>query len=366
MSIVFHITTKKAYQDAQKQGLYLHPSLEHEGFIHCSRHYQVRDVALLHFKNQKELLLLAIDEAKSKSEIKYEGPSWDTFPHIYGPIHFDSVVQEFEFESGFDLPDEALNLVVHYSSQDAAESLYENAKHYDAMNGPGGADIDFYSEQARAKNGKVLELACGSGRLSIPIARQGLQVTGLDLSRSMLNQAKTKAQESGLQIQFQAGDIRQFRLAEKFEFIFCGFNSSQHLHEEREYRSFLDHVKKHLAANGTFAFDIFNPSISMLNRKPNERFLVSSYPDPDDGLEITVSEYPSYDSAKQLTSYRFIYEKGGKVIFEKQFSLRIYFPLEMDVLLRNAGFQIISKYGGYRLEPFESSCLKQIYLCRLL
>lgn len=368
MSIIFHITTTNAYSEAKKRNEYTNESLIREKFIHCSQHYQISDVANYAFKGQKNLILLAIDESKVKHEIKYEGPSWNTFPHIYGPINLDAIINTFDFlelTDGFELPTKALELVVESLSKNSSGPLYKDSRHYDAMNNPEGSDVSFYVEQAIKKSGEVLDLACGSGRFSIPIARKGLKVTGLDLSSTMLNLAKNKAQSAGLDIDFILEDIRLFNLNKKFDFIFCGFNSSQHLHEEKEFRSFLDGVKQHLKSDGLFVFDIFNPSISMLNRNSSEKHLVSKYKDPDDGQEISVWEFPSYNPAKQLSSFRFIYEKNDKMLFEERFSLRNYFPLEMDVLLRNCGFDILNKYGTYRQDAFQGQSMKQIFICRV-
>lgn len=367
MGIIFHITTKDDFEKAKNSGCYSHPSLEREGFIHCSQHYQVCEVADFIFKGKQNLILLAIDEDKCSREIKYEGPSWNTFPHIFGSLNLDSVVRTFDFpesSNGFNLPTDALNLSIEALSENSMGPLYRESRHYDAMNRDTGSDVDFYIQQARQKNGSVLDLACGSGRFSIPIAKMGLSISGLDLSKSMLELAKEKSKQLGLNVDFRLGDIRLFNLGKKFDFIFCGFNSSQHLHEEKEYRSFLSCVQDHLNPNGVFVFDIFNPNIAMLNRIPADKFLVSKYKDPDDGQEIEVWENPSYDAAKQLSSFVFQYVKSGYVLFEENFSLRNYFPLEMDIILRNSNFDIISKFGGYKGEPFSSSSMKQVFICK--
>lgn len=369
MGIIFHITAKTEHEKAKGLGQYTHPSLVQEGFIHCSQHYQVCEVANFIFKNQKNLILLAIDESKCKPEIKYEGPSWNTFPHVYGPLNLESVIRTFDFPEstdGFHLPSEALDLAVNTLSEISTGPLYKDSLHYDAMNGSTGSDIDFYVQQAKDKKGSVLDLACGSGRFSIPISASGLSVSGVDLSATMLGLAKEKSKNAGLNIDFRIGDIRLFNLEKKFDFIFCGFNSSQHLHEEKEFRCFLECVQSHLNPKGAFAFDIFNPSVAMLNRKPDEKYLVSKYKDPDDSQEVSVWEYPSYDSAKQLSSFRFIYEKNGSTLFEENFSLRNYFPMEIDIILRNANFDVISKFGGYKKQPFSNDSMKQVFVCRAM
>jgi 2-polyprenyl-3-methyl-5-hydroxy-6-metoxy-1,4-benzoquinol methylase len=289
-------------------------------------------------------------------------------PHIFGPINLDSIVTEFDFNeggSGFELPKEALDLTKDYLTQSSEPSHYDKPIYYDALYGSEGSDVSFYLAQAIHTGGRVLDLACGTGRLTIPLAEVGLEVTGLDLSKQMLELAKEKAKFKQLKISFELADIRVFQLNEQFDYIFCGFNSAQHLYEEAEFRSFLRAVKCHLKPNGLFIFDIFNPNVSMLSRPAHEKNLVSTFADPKDGQEISLWEYPSYQSSKQLSRFHFQYFKNDRLLFEESLTLRNYFPLEIDVLLRNSGFNILKKYGNFNNAPFEDSSMKQIFICEL-
>ena len=74
--------------------------------------------------------------------------------------------------------------------------LYREGRHYDLLNADVVADIPFYLEEARRAGGPVLELACGTGRLTIPIAQTGVEVVGLDQSASMLAHLRTKARQA--------------------------------------------------------------------------------------------------------------------------------------------------------------------------
>jgi uncharacterized protein (DUF952 family)/ubiquinone/menaquinone biosynthesis C-methylase UbiE len=364
--IIFHIANKKTWEEALKKESYAVPSIEKEGFIHCSQHYQVIEVANFIYKGKEDLVLLAIDESKVSKIIKYEGPSWNTFPHIYGELNTDSVIQTYPFyenKNGFIFPQEALKLTVTYLSKISLGPLYKDSRHYDAMNGHTVSDINFYIEEAKSKNGTVLDLACGTGRFSIPMTKAGLKVTGIDLSQTMIELAKEKAKDQKLNIDFRLGDIRMFDLNKKFDFIFCGMNSSQHLHEEKEFRSFLQCVKNHLAPNGVFIFDLFNPNVSMLNRDPEKHYLVSEYADPDGRGMIKVWEQVLYESATQTSYFNFIYKLNDNEIFTEKFSLRNFFPLEVDSYLKNNQFYILKKYGNYNRDSFNSESMKQIFIC---
>jgi uncharacterized protein (DUF952 family) len=105
---VFHITTRKAWRDAGGAGIYLSPSLTSEGFIHCSTSGQVVPVARRFYASQTGLVLLVLDPSRLTSVVKWESPADGVvpdgvpegalFPHIYGPINLEAVVQVLDFE----------------------------------------------------------------------------------------------------------------------------------------------------------------------------------------------------------------------------------------------------------------------------
>ena len=106
--MILHITTNKEWEKAQMIGKYIAPSLNLEGFIHCSTPKQTVDTANIFFKGQNGLVLLCIDEKKLKSECKYEDPTGggqhdpsvgNLFPHIYGPIHTSAVINVVDFRA---------------------------------------------------------------------------------------------------------------------------------------------------------------------------------------------------------------------------------------------------------------------------
>ena len=104
MAIIFHITTRKAWDGAAPEGIYRTATFPIEGFIHCSTQDQVIQVANVRFRGQTGLVLLSIDSDNVSAEIVYENleGGQQLFPHIYGPLNVDAVVQVAEFEPGAD------------------------------------------------------------------------------------------------------------------------------------------------------------------------------------------------------------------------------------------------------------------------
>lgn len=98
MAVIYHITTKQEWNAAKEKGFYTAPSLEIEGFIHCSEAQQVEGVLQRYYQGKTNLLKLVIDQQKLTSELKYElAPSVnENFPHVYGPINLDSVIEIVE------------------------------------------------------------------------------------------------------------------------------------------------------------------------------------------------------------------------------------------------------------------------------
>jgi uncharacterized protein (DUF952 family) len=100
MPVIYHITTKEEWKKALEKGFYTAPSLETEGFIHCSEESQVEGVLKRYYKGVADLQKLHIETGKLTSTLKYElAPSvHEHFPHIYGPINLDAVVNVQELE----------------------------------------------------------------------------------------------------------------------------------------------------------------------------------------------------------------------------------------------------------------------------
>ena len=104
MAIIFHITRRQEWNRAEAEGVYRSETFATEGFIHCSTSEQVIQVANIRFRGQKGLVLLVIDSDRITADIRYENleGGWQMFPHIYGELNIDAVVEVLEFEPGAD------------------------------------------------------------------------------------------------------------------------------------------------------------------------------------------------------------------------------------------------------------------------
>lgn len=243
--------------------------------------------------------------------------------------------------------------------------LYSDGRHYDLMvdvRGQTDRDVEFYLQQVRKYPGSVLELACGTGRMTIQLAQE-VSIAGLDFSKAMLDSARLKAKEKELDIEFIQGDMTNFELNKKFNLILMTGIAFAHLETREMLESCLSCVKQHLTNDGRFIFDTHNPSLAILTRDPSEQFPHAEYPDPDGNGTITITESNKYDSATQINRLHLHFKLGEKEETHPV-NMRMVFPQELDALLHYNGFEVETKYGDYAGQLFNSASNVQIVVCR--
>lgn len=233
---------------------------------------------------------------------------------------------------------------------------------YDAIN-DFTSDLPFYRKWCEISGGSVLELCCGTGRITIPLAKAGVEVTGLDFTESMLSVARQKAMLDSVDVTWILGDIREFHLGRVFDLILIPFNSLQNIYSTADVQKVFSRVKAHLKPGGYFIFSVFNPSLEYIvdcSRSP--RIYRKKLPD---GRELTISESCVYDSAHQVNCFTWLHKfSGSDEEFPQRLDMRCFYPLEMDALLHYNGWQVIHKFGKFDEELFHAASPYQIYVCQ--
>jgi len=241
--------------------------------------------------------------------------------------------------------------------------LIYDAGIYDGMN-TNLTDLQFYKRWLpKSKDARILELCCGTGRLTLPIARDGYDISGVDYTLSMLDQAKLKAAEAGLAIRFIEADIRTLNLQEKYDFIFIPFNSIHHLYKNEDLFKAFNVVKKHLKEGGLFLLDCFNPNIQYIVEGEKEPKEIAAYT-TDDGRDILIKQTMRYENKTQINRIKWHYFINGEFHSIQNLDMRMFFPQELDSYLDWNGFNIIHKYGGFEEEAFDDHSEKQIFVCQ--
>lgn len=247
------------------------------------------------------------------------------------------------------------------------ESIYWDPRHYEAHNAAlTERDLPFLLRRAAEYGGPILELACGAGRLGVPLAAAGYQVVGLDLTPSLLEYSAERAREEGVaeRLELIEADVRRFDLGRRLPLIAYPFNAVTHLHDYRDVLDCFGRVRAHLAPDGRFLLDLLNPKITDFARDPDEFHREHSYPNPDGDGEVVVWESSRYDRATQVNHITWRYDIGDRRgVFERKLTMRQFYPQELRALLECAGLTIERLWGDYDDSPFTSESPKQLVLC---
>lgn len=225
-------------------------------------------------------------------------------------------------------------------------------------------DKPVIEQWARELGSPLLDLACGTGRMSIHMALQGYPVTGVDIVPEMIGHARKKAAARGVSIEFVVGDARSFQLEKQFPFIFMLMNAFQFLPTRADHEAMLARVREHLAPGGRFLFETRNPNAENLLRvmHPNGQ----QYATPDGGQLLT-SETMYYDAMTQIQHYtgtrRFVTANGQETVKTLRVGLRYVYPQEMETLLHYNGFRIRECYGDWEQAPLTANSPAMIYVC---
>jgi SAM-dependent methyltransferase len=241
---------------------------------------------------------------------------------------------------------------------------YADPQVYDLENNdfePGGS---FILELARKVGNPVLELGCGTGRLTIPLAQAGVEITGIDIVPGMLEHGKQKA--GTLPIKWIQADARDYHLGRTFRLIFEAGSVFQHMLTRPDQEAFLARVREHLDDEGLFVFGSIFPSLDQLEDVLEEKEWYTTR-DPN-GREIHVSGIECYDALRQVkveTAYRRWTDADGKEVTKVvPLSLRYNFPQELDALLHYNGFTVVERYGDNEKGPLTSESRSLICVCQ--
>ncbi len=232
-------------------------------------------------------------------------------------------------------------------------------------------DIPFYIEYAKKCKGEVLELACGTGRALIPLAKEGFNVTGLDISSEMLKIAKRKAEaldeEMRNKVKFVHGDMSRFDLNKKFSLIFCTFRSFQHLVTKEEQGACLKCVNNHLADNGVFILHLFVPFHRLLAQGKRSLYL-GRFQDKENDVYVTRRSEVIYNLAEQTLHEDRFYEWTDKQSnFHRHiwsFDLACIFRFEAELLLEKYGFKVDDVFGDFDKSSYNYYSGEQIFVAR--
>jgi SAM-dependent methyltransferase len=236
-----------------------------------------------------------------------------------------------------------------------------HARFYDLEHADYQEDVATYAGfAAGAGTSGVLELACGTGRLLLPLAASGTHVTGVDLSPAMLAIAREKVQAAGLgkRVRLVHGDMRRVQLGRRFDLVILGLNSLMHLTDQAEQLETLRTAASHLSPRGRLVVDLFNPEVALPESHQEGQLFLHCLKVLPDGAHLLHFQSPKVDRAAQVVQMTNYYDEmppDGRVRRHfSPFSLRYLGAGELKLLLERAGLSVDALYGTYELDPFTS------------
>jgi SAM-dependent methyltransferase len=232
-------------------------------------------------------------------------------------------------------------------------------------------DVIFYRDAVREYGDPVLELGCGTGRITMALAEAGKRVTGLDLSERMLERAVKKRAALPVEVRERLhlvqGDMTQFDLGEKFRLVIIPFRPFQHLLEIEQQMDCLGCVRKHLGPGGRLILDVFQTDAERMHDPVHMRETQITEYKTADGRQVRISErLAAFHRAEQRNDVEMIFSikhKGGKeerLIFA--WTLRYFFRYEVEHLLVRCGFRVKAEYGNFDRTELEDSSPEMIYV----
>ena len=220
---------------------------------------------------------------------------------------------------------------------------------------------------AHSLGGPLLDLACGTGRMSLRLAKQGYQMVGVDVVPEMIEHARLKAAAQGVAIEWVVADARNFQLNRQFPGIFMLMNAFQFLHTRQDLEAMLACVREHLQPDGYFLFETRNPSPQNLlevRHLAGQQYVTAA------GGQLVVNEQQYYDPLTQVQHYtRFLqitHPDGQIEERTNRTGLRYIYPQEMEALLHYNRFKIHACYGDWQQGPLTATALDMIYVCQRL
>jgi SAM-dependent methyltransferase len=297
------------------------------------------------------------------------------------------------------LPDRLVDDLVDAGSREH----YADAALYDYEYRRRRADVTFYRELARRRGAdRILELGAGSGRVTVPLARDGRHVVALDQSAAMLARLGDRIARLPAPVAARitpvAGDLRTFSVGGRFPLAIAAFNVLEHLYTRGEVTACLQQVAAHLGPGGAFAFDVQLPDLAWLIRDPSKRWARTRFTDPTTGRAMYYSTNHDYDPVSQIALIRLYYEpatvpeatdsgpqrskapldeprrrgrpapsahpaQGAATTRIVKLSQRKFFPAELEALVTHAGFRVIERYGDFSFRPLDATAESQVLVC---
>jgi ubiquinone/menaquinone biosynthesis C-methylase UbiE len=232
-------------------------------------------------------------------------------------------------------------------------------------------DVAYYRDAARQYGDPVLELGCGTGRVTMALAEAGRRVIGLDISERMLERAIRKRSalrvEARERVHFVQGDMTQFQLGEKFRLIIIPFRAFQHLLETKQQIACLNCIKAHLAPKGKVIVDFFHTDAPRMHDAAYQAArLIAEYDMAGQGRVKLHERVAAFHRAEQCNDAEMIFEvthpNGSEERLVWAWTVRYFFRYEVEHLLARCGFRVNAVYGNFDKSALRDDSPEMIFV----
>lgn len=229
-------------------------------------------------------------------------------------------------------------------------------------------DIQWYRTLTKGLGGPVLELGCGTGRIALPLLRDGHTVTGVDLSRPMLNAFEMALRAESEDLRGRAsihhGDFLTLQLNQTFPLVLLPFNALHHCVDEAEVATLLATVRRHMAPGSVFALDCYLPDPSLYSRDPDQRYEERSFTRPDTQEQLVSWERSWYDTDKAVHHVQYIYRHAEGSEHTVQLDLKMWPYDQLHRILAAAGFTVLKEMSDFEGAPMGPGALQSVLVLR--
>jgi SAM-dependent methyltransferase len=212
------------------------------------------------------------------------------------------------------------------------------ARLYDPWSAGVVEDVEFYVEEALAAGGPVVELACGTGRIAVPVAKAGVRVIGVDGSPRMLEVAAEYAAREGVELDLRLGDMREPPVDERVPLVLIPFRSLLHMTTEADRLRALRAARGFLLPGGRLVFDVFAPSREDVE-ETHGRWLER---------EPGIFERADWDEGSRTLTLSVRRGEAASTMHLAWLS-----PVEWRQLLDRAGFDVVAQWGWFDRRPYD-------------
>lgn len=218
-------------------------------------------------------------------------------------------------------------------------------------------DIDFFINECSKVSGEILELMCGTGRVSIPLLEKGFKLTCLDYMEKMLDIFKEKIKEKWYNVEIIKMDVSELDLKRRYKLIFIPFNSYSEITDSKKQISTLEKINNHLSSGGKFICTLHNP-VKRLLIADGKIHKIGRFRKNENQI-LEVFHFNRYDEKTGIIKGEQYYELyDNENIIEKrklEINFRLYEKAEFEKMILDSGFKIETLYGNYDYSVFKEN-----------